>query len=108
MKYSLVYITVKDRNEAKTIGRSLVESRLVACVNILDGMESLYWWNGAVVEDRETVMIAKTLTDRTPEVIRRVKELHSYECPCIVALPIEVGNPDYCRWIEKNVSDQPG
>ena len=100
MNLNLVYITAEDTDEARAIGRALVESRLVACVNIIDGVNSMYWWEGAIQDDHEAVLIAKTREALVPELIEKVKELHSYECPCIVSMPIESGNVDFLRWIE--------
>lgn len=104
MEKTVIYITVGNFDEAKTIGRKLLEERLVACVNLIDGMQSLYWWNDTLQEDREVVLIAKTTGARVPAVIERVKALHSYELPCIVSLPIAAGNPAFLDWIEKEVT----
>jgi len=94
-----VYMTAGSLDEARTIGRALVESRLAACVNILDGMRSLYWWEGEVQDDAEAVLIAKTKETLLEELTEKVAALHSYDCPCIEALPIEGGHPEFLRWI---------
>lgn len=99
MALQFVYITTGSREEARRIGRALVEERLAACVNILDGMNSFYWWEGAVQDDQETVLIAKTRDRLQERLTARVRELHSYDCPCVVALPIEGGNPAYLDWL---------
>lgn len=99
MAYRFVYMTAGSREEARRIGRTLVEERLAACVNILDGMNSLYWWQGAVQDEQETVLIAKTRAELLERLTDRVKSLHSYSCPCVVALPIEGGNPAFLQWI---------
>ena len=96
-----VYMTAKDREEATSLGRTLVEERLAACVNVLDGMTSLYWWEGKVQEDNEAVLIAKTADEKTEALIERAKALHSYDCPCIVALPVSAGNEAFLEWIEQ-------
>jgi periplasmic divalent cation tolerance protein len=96
-----VYITAKDKAQALTIGRALVEERLAACINVLDGMTSVYRWEGAVEEATEAVLIAKTTEPHLPALTARVKELHSYDCPCVVAWPIGTGNPSYLEWIKK-------
>jgi periplasmic divalent cation tolerance protein len=101
MDLRFVYITTNDRDQARAIGRALVEERLVACVNIIDGMNSLYWWQGAIQDDHEAIVIAKTRAELVPKLIDRVKALHRYDVPCIVALPILSGNPDFLRWIEE-------
>ena len=100
MKLNLVYVTTKDKDEARRIGRALVESRLAACVNIIDGVNSIYWWEGEVQDETEAVLIAKTKEALVPELIEKVKALHSYSCPCVVSLPIQDGNPDFLSWIE--------
>lgn len=99
MDFRLLYITVPKVEEARRIGRELVEARLAACANIVPGIESVYRWNGAVVEDREILLVLKTRAELVDAVIGRVKEIHSYTCPCIVALPILAGNPDYLDWL---------
>lgn len=99
MSYRFVYMTAGSQEEARRIGRTLVEERLAACVNILAGMNSMYWWEGAVQDDEETVLIAKTRTELLERLTERVRSLHSYQCPCVVALPIEGGNPAYLQWL---------
>jgi periplasmic divalent cation tolerance protein len=99
MDMRLVYMTAASRDEARKIGRALVEGRLAACANVIDGMESIYWWEGKLTEDREAVLIAKTRAERVPALIERVKQLHSYTVPCVVALPILAGNPAYLDWL---------
>jgi len=96
---AFVYVTARDKNEALSIGRALVEERLAAGVNILDGLRSLYWWKGKVQEANEAALIAKTRSELVARVIMRVKELHSYEVPCVAALPVADGNPDFLDWI---------
>jgi periplasmic divalent cation tolerance protein len=103
MKAFLIYMTTTDKEEARAIGRYLVQSKLAACVNIWDNMNSMYEWQGEFQDDREAVMIAKTTEERLPALIAAVKERHSYQCPCVVAVPIAAGNPDFLRWIEERV-----
>ena len=94
------YVTAGSPEEARSLARTLVAERLAACANILDGMSSLYWWQGKLEEAAESVVILKTRSELVPALTERVKQLHSYACPCVVALPIGDGNPDYLRWIE--------
>lgn len=101
MSLSVVYITTGDGAEARRIGRALVNARLAACANILDGITSVFHWDGEMQESDEAVLIVKTRTDLVDSLIERVKELHSYECPAIVAAPIVQGNPDYLAWIAR-------
>ena len=101
-----VYVTAKDRAQALAIGRSLVEERLVACVNVLDHVRSLYWWAGKVQEEDEALFVAKTRSELVEKVVARVKELHSYQVPCVVALPVAAGNPDFLDWITAETGPQ--
>ena len=103
MRTFLVYMTAADKAEARTIGRHLVQSKLAACVNIFDGMNSMYVWQGEFQDDHEAVLIAKTTENRVPGLIAAVRERHSYECPCIVTLPISDGNPGFLEWIADQV-----
>lgn len=99
MTACFVYMTMESPDQARRIGRALVEERLAACVNLIDGMTSLYWWQGKLEEGRETVAIAKTRADLVPRLTERVKALHSYQVPCVVSLPIESGNAAFLEWI---------
>lgn len=101
MKFNIVYITVGKKEEAEKIGEELVSSRLAACVNIIDKMESFYWWEGKVQKDHEVVLIAKTKEVLVSRLIEKVKSLHSYSCPCIVSLPISDGYQPFLDWIDK-------
>lgn len=107
MEIFLVYMTAGNIEEARRIGRDLVESRLAACVNMIDGMHSIYRWAGELQQDTETVLIAKTTADRVSALVARVRASHSYECPCIVTLPISGGNPDFLKWIADETRDAP-
>ena len=99
-----VYITAGDEGEAHRIGRALVESRLAACVNIIGGANSIYWWEGEIHEDTEAILVAKTHESAVPALVEKVRAVHSYDCPCIIALPILEGNPDYLSWIESETA----
>jgi periplasmic divalent cation tolerance protein len=101
MNTNLIYITTGSMDEAKTIGKELVSSRLAACVNIIDNMNSMYWWDGEIQDDREVIIIAKTRESIVPKLIEKVKSIHSYECPCIVSLPISDGNEAFLQWVAK-------
>lgn len=103
----LVYVTVDGPERARALGRSLVESRLAACVNILDPMHSLYRWEGALREGRETVLLAKTRADLADDLVALVEELHGYECPCALVLPVEGGAPGFMRWIAEETREAP-
>lgn len=104
MKQAFLYITVGSAEEAASIARVLLDDRLIACANIIDGATSLYRWEGKIADEKEAVMIAKTREDLVEKVIERVRELHSYDCPCIVALPIVSGNPAFLDWIDEETA----
>lgn len=97
-----VYITTSSKDEARSIGRALVEESLAACVNIIEGMESMYMWEGELQQDQECVLIAKTHYSRVKKLTRRVKELHSYDCPAVISITLaeDEGNPEYLEWLE--------
>jgi periplasmic divalent cation tolerance protein len=93
------YVTAGSRHEALSIGRTVVEERLAACANVLEIMASIYWWQGALEQADEAVLILKTRAELVERLTARIMELHSYECPCVVALPIAAGNPQYLDWV---------
>jgi periplasmic divalent cation tolerance protein len=94
-----VYTTWPSTVEAERAGRVLVERRLAACVNILPGMVSLYWWEGKIERGEEAVMIVKTRASQADAVGQAVKELHSYTTPAIAVMPLESVEEGYLRWI---------
>ena len=104
MQAFMVYITAADKAEARDIGRYLVQTRLAACVNIFDQMNSMYVWNGEFQDDHEAVIIAKTTAEKVSDLIEAVRDRHSYECPCIVTLPIADGHPAFLQWIADQVA----
>jgi periplasmic divalent cation tolerance protein len=102
-----VYMTAGDREEAARIARTLIQERLAACANILAGMESLFWWDGDVQNEREVVLIAKTRADQVEVLTRRVQEEHSYDVPCVVSLPVEGGCAPFIDWIAEEATGTP-
>jgi periplasmic divalent cation tolerance protein len=96
-----VYTTYPSIVEAEEAGRALVEQRLCACVNILPGMVSYYWWQGQVERGEEAVMIVKTRASLSEQVSTAVKQMHSYEVPAILVLPIETVDGAYLQWMTK-------
>ena len=97
----LLYTTWPSIVEAERAGRAIVERRLAASVNILPGMVSHYWWQGKIERGEEVVMIIKTRASLAEQVRAAVKELHSYDTPAILVLPIEGGEPGYLEWLMK-------
>jgi len=104
MKTNFIYMTAGSKDEATKIAKELVSVRLAACVNILDNMNSVYLWQGEIQEDTEVVMIAKTTEDCIPQLIEKVESLHSYDCPCIVSLPVTGGHQPFLDWIAGEVA----
>jgi periplasmic divalent cation tolerance protein len=97
----MAYITVPNRDEALRLAAVLVEERLAACANINDGMTSLYWWQGQVQQEREVGMIVKTRADLMKPLEQRVRELHSYTVPCVVAWPLTAGYAPFLDWVRQ-------
>jgi periplasmic divalent cation tolerance protein len=100
MPAMMLYVTSPNREEALRLAETLVEERLIACGNVIDGMESVYRWNGKVEHAREAILIAKTDRRNIELVTARILELHSYGTPAVVAVPIEGGSADYLTWVE--------
>jgi periplasmic divalent cation tolerance protein len=94
-----VYTTYPSIVEAEQAGRTIVEKRLAACVNILPGMVSHYWWEGKVERGEEVVMIVKTRATLAQDVGRAIKEMHSYSTPAILVLPLESVEETYLKWL---------
>lgn len=96
----LVYVTAGSAEEAARIGRAAVEERLAACANVIGGVHAVYRWQGRVEQAEEALLLLKTAGDRLPALLARVRALHAYETPCITALPLAAGDPDFLRWVE--------
>jgi periplasmic divalent cation tolerance protein len=102
-EHTIVLITVGSLEEADKIAQALVERMLAACVNIVPSITSVYRWQDEVQCDSEVLLIVKSRRDVFEHLARCVKELHSYETPEIIALPIETGDTDYLRWLDSSV-----
>ena len=101
-KEIVVLITTPSLKEARTIGGKLVEEKLAACANIIPQIMSLFHWQGKALRKREFLMVIKTQTSCFDRLVKRVKSLHSYSVPEIIALPIVRGSKDYLRWIRQS------
>lgn len=101
----LIYVTTADREEAESIAQGLLEKRLIACANILPGMTSLYWWEGVIRHSGECVLIVKTTAAHVMEVTQAITAAHSYDCPCVVAIPVEGGNAEFLAWIAQQTCE---
>ena len=95
----VILITCTNKKEAGKISRHLVKGRLVACVNIVEGIESIFWWERKIDSASEVLLIAKSKKSLIERIISEVKSLHSYKVPEVIALPIVAGNADYLNWI---------
>jgi periplasmic divalent cation tolerance protein len=101
----LVLTTVPDKETGRRIARRLVEERLAACVHVSPAVASLYWWEGKIVEDREFVLLIKTKDSRLGRLETLVKELHPYELPEFIALPVAAVSSEYLAWLDKETGD---
>jgi periplasmic divalent cation tolerance protein len=99
----LIYTTFPDIEHATATARDLVNAHLAACCNILPGMQSVYWWEGAVQEQGEVVMLVKTTNRMAGPAMARIARLHPYENPAILQLPVQTGAADYLAWIARTV-----
>ena len=105
--HCLVYVTAADAEEAQEIGRAMVEARLAACANVLNGMVPIFRWEGKIDEGTESVVILKTTAERADALIEAIEAMHSYECPCAVVLPIVGGSRAFLDWISQETSAEP-
>ena len=101
--YIVLFITTGTTEEAQQISRMLLERRKAACVNIVPRVSSLFWWEDKLDSAQENLLIVKTKASLLNEIIRLVRDIHSYDTPEIIALPIVGGNQDYLKWIDKEV-----
>ena len=97
----VVYVTAPV-DQAPQLARNLVAAGLAACVNIIAGVRSIYAWEGEICDDEEALLVIKTRAERLPELRSRVVELHPYDVPEVIALPIVDGHSDYLDWIDRN------
>ncbi len=103
----VVFVTAKDLSEAKRISQKLLEEKLIACANIVEGVKSFFWWQGKIDNAQEVLLILKSQESLFKKIVKTVKSVHSYEVPEVIALPIVEGNPDYLRWIDESLRQHP-
>ncbi|MFO8078652.1 MAG: divalent-cation tolerance protein CutA [Thermoplasmatota archaeon] len=101
---AIVYSTIDDIKDARKIAHILVEEQIVACVNIISSAESVYKWKAEVKHEDECILLAKTVDSNVKKTIQRIKQLHPYEIPCIIVLPIIGGVKDYLDYIHRETS----
>ena len=104
MEFVTVYITSKNVEEARKISEELVKERLIGCANIIPSIESIYSWKGRIEKGKEAIIIGKTKRVLIDRIIKKTKDLHSYETPCITFFPIITGNREYLDWINDMTS----
>ena len=100
MSAAFIYVTASDQEEAFHIGQVLVEERLVACVNIFGATTAMYWWEGKVERSSEVALVLKTRVELVDAVTDKINNIHSYDCPCIVALPVMGGDVKFLNWLK--------
>ena len=101
----VIFVTVGNSNDAAVLAKSLVEKRLAACVNLLPGVASWYWWEGKVTEDQEVLLVMKTSRDKFAALEKEVLRLHSYAVPEVIAVQIVEGSKNYLNWIEESLKE---
>ena len=100
--HMVVFVTCGSEDEALKIARALVEEKLAACANMISPLRSIYRWEGKICDEKEWLLLIKTRQSRFEDLAKRVKALHSYSLPEIIALPITEGSPAYLNWISEN------
>jgi len=103
-----VHITAPNRDQAATMARALVDERLAACVNIVDGVQSVYRWEGKVEESAEVLCLVKTRPELLDALTARVQALHPYDVPEILAFEVADGSPAYLAWLAESTARPPG
>ena len=98
-EYVTVYVTVESEDVAVHMATALVKQKLIACANVCPGSRSIYEFEGIIQLEKEVILFMKTTRRRVPDVISLIKEMHSYQVPCITVMPIVDGNPDYLEWV---------
>lgn len=102
-RFYVVLTTTKDKAEGKRLAKKLVSEKLVACVNVVPRVYSTYWWHGKIKRAEEAWLLMKTSQPKMKRLIARIRELHSYEVPEVLVLPIERGSPEYLKWLEESL-----
>ena len=102
-KHVVVLVTASGEEEAKKIAKRLLDERKAACVNIIDGVSSLFIWQGRQEEEQESLLVIKSGASLLPQIVETVKQVHSYDVPEIIALPVVGGNGDYLEWIDSGI-----
>ena len=104
-KYLLVMTTVPDAEVGQIIAEKVIEERLAACVTLQAACQSLYWWQGKITQDQEHILFIKTKKESYPDLEEKIHQVHPYDIPEIIALPIFTGSKDYLHWIDKETQE---
>ena len=99
----VILITCVNKREANRISKHLIQQKLVACVNLVEKVRSVFWWQGRIDSASEVLLIAKSRKSLIRKIVKQVKSLHSYKVPEVIALPIVAGNKDYINWINESI-----
>lgn len=100
----VIFVTASSKEEAQKISAGLIKHKLAACVNIVDKVDSVFFWDGKIDRAKEALLIIKSKKEKFSKIIKLVKSLHSYKVPEIIALPIIAGDKAYLRWMDAAVS----
>ena len=104
MSYNIVFMTAGSREEAVKIVRVLLKEKLIACGNVVDSVSSFFWWHGKIEEEKEVLVVMKSSENLFKRLSERVKELHSYDVPEVLAVPVVDGSPLYLDWLKSVLS----
>ncbi|MBI35037.1 MAG: divalent-cation tolerance protein CutA [Flavobacteriales bacterium] len=99
----VIYTVCSSYEEAKKIGKRMIQEKLCACINILSGMESIYFWEGEIIEDQEVVLLIKTKPGKFDVILKKIKEIHSYEVPCVFSWTAKNVSEEYLNWLNEYI-----
>jgi len=102
----MVFVTVPSLREASRISKAVLTSRLAACVNVIPGIQSMYQWKGKIVQEKEAMLVLKTTRLRYRKLEEKIKELHPYEAPEVIAIPLICGSSQYIEWVTREVANK--
>ena len=102
----IVFVTVPGLREGSRISKAILTSRLAACVNVIPGVQSMYQWKGKIVREKEAMLVMKTTRARYQKLEQKIKQLHPYEVPEVIAMPLICGSPQYIGWVTREVANR--
>lgn len=104
-EFIMVIVTVSGLKEGTRISKAVLTSRLAACVAIIPGIRSMYWWKGKIARSQEAMLVVKTTKLRYQKIEKKIMALHSYEVPEVIAIPLVGGLPQYLEWVRREVAN---